>query len=124
MFYISHSTKCHLSHLQTPLNTHSDILQTTIREEHVHSYLLSAAIPPVSAQQCTFMVSILSLSLRMLLMKSSFFRRWLSNVSLSCFCSAICKSNQIGNRNSDTKRPCRGSRFSIATVREFIKALH
>ena len=98
MFYISHSTKCHLSHLQTPLSTHSDILQTTIREEHVHSYLLSAAIPPVSPQQCTFMVSILSLSLQMLLMKSSFFRRWLSNVSLSCFCLALCKSNQIGKR--------------------------
>lgn len=39
------STNYHLPHLQTPLSMHANISQTVISGEHVHSYLLSAAIP-------------------------------------------------------------------------------
>lgn len=41
------STNCHLTHPQILLNMHSHILQTTIKEAHAHSYLLSASIPRV-----------------------------------------------------------------------------
>lgn len=77
VFYIS---KHNLS-LTTSANTtkyaqrHIAIDITAIRERCVWSYLLSAAIPRVAPEDCTFMVSILSLSLRMLLMKSSLLRR-------------------------------------------------
>lgn len=39
------STNCHLPFLQTPLSMYANILQTVIRRGHLHSYLLSAAIP-------------------------------------------------------------------------------
>lgn len=60
----------------------------------MRSYLLSARNPRVERVRCTFMVSILSLSLRILLTKSAFARRWLSSVSCSSFCAAEYRSNQ------------------------------
>lgn len=51
-------------------------------------FLSPKCIQPSSrTRACTFMVSILSLSLRSLLMKSAFARRWLSSVSCSSFCA-------------------------------------
>lgn len=79
MFYISKHS--HLAHAQIPQNMRSETRQTTIKETQVRSYLLSASNPPAQTQACTLMASILSLSLRIVLMKSALARRWLSSVS-------------------------------------------
>lgn len=75
-------------------NMHGETLQTAINEAQVCSYLLSARNPPVTCASCTFMVSILSLSLRMLLMKSALASRWPSRVSCSSFYAAENRFNQ------------------------------